>query len=82
MQRQHKSNDEYFHSVSQSMSNTWIKITFNFLTTAYVVNISRSFYNYGTSENEDRQKNVGLWLQPLFKNEKSVVMPELTKYKA
>ena len=40
-----------------------------------------SFYNYGTKENEERQKNVDQWLQPLFKNEKSVIMPELIQYK-
>jgi len=39
-----------------------------------------SFYNYGTPENEERQKELGMWLQPLFKNEQSVVLPELTKY--
>jgi hypothetical protein len=39
-----------------------------------------SFYNYGTKENEERQKNIDLWLQPLFNNDKSVVMPEPTRY--
>lgn len=39
-----------------------------------------SFYNYGTKENILRQKVLGAWLQPLQKNEKSVEMPELTKY--
>jgi hypothetical protein len=39
-----------------------------------------SFYNYGTPEHEERQKNINTWLQPLFKNDKSVILPELTKY--
>lgn len=39
-----------------------------------------SFYNYGTKENEERQKNMNDWLQPLFENKNSVVLPPLTKY--
>lgn len=39
-----------------------------------------SFYNYGTKENEDRQKNVNEWLQPLFNNKNSVILPEQTKF--
>jgi hypothetical protein len=39
-----------------------------------------SFYNYGTKENEERQKNIDLWMQPLKDNEKSVVLPDLEKY--
>ncbi len=39
-----------------------------------------SFYNYGTKENKERQKDINQWLQPLFKNEKSVVLPEPTKF--
>lgn len=39
-----------------------------------------SFYNYGTPEHEERQKDINTWLQPLFKNQKSVILPELTKY--
>lgn len=40
-----------------------------------------TFYNYGTKENEERQKNLGEWLTPLYKNEKSVIMPEPTEFK-
>jgi hypothetical protein len=39
-----------------------------------------SFYNYGTKENEERQKNIDLWMQPLKDNKKSVVLPDLEKY--
>jgi hypothetical protein len=39
-----------------------------------------SFYNYGTPEQEEKQKDFYSWLEPLFKNDKSVILPELTKY--
>lgn len=39
-----------------------------------------SFYNYGTEEHKERQKDINKWLQPLFNNEKSVILPELTRF--
>lgn len=39
-----------------------------------------SFYNYGTKENNILQKSIDRWLTPLKINEKSVLLPELTKY--
>ena len=39
-----------------------------------------SFYNHGTEQNRIRQNDMGRWLQPLKKNEKSIDMPSLTEY--
>lgn len=39
-----------------------------------------TFYNYGTKENEERQKNMWEWIHPLHENKDSVVMPPLTSY--
>lgn len=36
-----------------------------------------SFYNYGTIENTERQKNISDWMTPMFINDKSVVLPDL-----